>query len=86
MTPQEYLQQILKDQDLGDDTAEMRELRKHRQQVEDLLRDTFGSTPTIRYGGSKAKGTLNRESYDLDITCYFLHDDESAGETLEDEP
>ena len=31
-----------------------------------------------------AKGTMNREAYDLDIICYFAHDDTSAGKTLEE--
>ena len=42
------------------------------------------SSPTIRYGGSKAKGTMIKEAYDLDMTCYFGHDDTRAGQTLED--
>ena len=53
--------------------------------MEKLLRDRFADClPTIRYGGSKAKGTMIKESYDLDLICYFLRDDTSAGETLED--
>ncbi len=84
MTDQQYLERVLRDQDLSDDSVEMEDLREHRKQVEQLLRDSFGSAPTIRYGGSKAKGTLNKESYDLDMTCYFPRDDESAGETVEE--
>ena len=53
--------------------------------VEALLREKFAkSSPTIRYGGSKAKGTLIRESYDLDVICYFPSSDTSAGESLKD--
>jgi len=84
MTAQEYLQRTLKDQDLADESAEMKDLRKHRQAVEKLLREAFGSAPAIRYGGSKAKGTMIKESYDLDLTCYFPHDDDSAGETIKE--
>jgi tRNA nucleotidyltransferase (CCA-adding enzyme) len=84
MTDQEYLERVLELQDLPDDSPEMKELRKHRKDIEDLLRGAFGSAPTIRYGGSKAKGTLNKESYDLDMTCYFPRDDESAGKTVQE--
>ena len=85
MTDNEYLQAILKSQDLADDSAELKALTARRKDVEALLRSAFpDSSPTIRYGGSKAKGTLIKESYDLDIVCYFPHDDTTAGETLED--
>lgn len=85
MTNNEYLQAVLKSQDLTDDSAAPKELTTHRKDVEALLRSAFpDSAPTIRYGGSKAKGTLIKESYDLDIVCYFPHDDTTAGETLED--
>lgn len=60
----------------------MRELRRRRAEVEQLLRDDFGSALVIRYGGSKAKGTMIREAYDLDMTCYFPRDDNSAGTTI----
>ena len=85
MTNNEYLQAVLKSQDLADDSAELKALTARRKDVEALLRSAFpDSSPTIRYGGSKAKGTLIKESYDLDIVCYFPHDDTTAGETLED--
>jgi hypothetical protein len=84
MTPNEYLEEILKSQDLADDGKEMRELRKHRQVVEALLCSKYGNAPHVRYGGSKAKRTMIRESYDLDLHCYFEHDDTVAGETLRD--
>jgi hypothetical protein len=85
MGDDEYLNKVLKGQDLADDSEELKELQQHRADVEKLLRKKFAeSNPTIRYGGSKAKGTLIRESYDLDIACYFAHDDTKAGETLED--
>lgn len=85
MTANEYLQKVLQSQNLADDSKEMQELQSHRKDVEELIRNRFGdSAPTIRYGGSKAKGTLIRDAYDLDIICYFPHDDTGAGETLED--
>lgn len=85
MKPNEYLETILKDQKLEDDSQELKDLQKHRKEVEKILREGFPkAAPTIRYGGSKAKDTIIRESYDLDIACYFPHDDTSAGETLKD--
>jgi tRNA nucleotidyltransferase (CCA-adding enzyme) len=85
MTTNEYLEEVLKSQTLAEDSEELKALREHRAEVEALLRDHFDEcSPTIRYGGSKAKKTMIRESYDLDIICYFPHDDTAAGETLED--
>jgi len=85
MNTSEYLQKVLASQDLPDDSAELKALQSHRKDVEDLLRNYFAkSSPTIRYGGSKAKGTLIRDDYDLDIACYFPHDDTAAGATLKD--
>jgi len=83
MTTDEYLTQVLESQTLTEDSEEIKEIRKHREDVESLLRAKYGSPPRIRYGGSKAKGTMIRESYDLDIHCYFSHDDTTAGDTLE---
>jgi hypothetical protein len=85
MNTNEYLQTVLKSQTLSQDSEELKNLQEQRAKVEELLREHFKkSSPTIRYGGSKAKGTMIRESYDLDIISYFPHDDTSAGETLED--
>jgi tRNA nucleotidyltransferase (CCA-adding enzyme) len=85
MSDSEYLEGVLADQDLADDSTELKELQRHRKDVESLLRAHFSeSSPTIRYGGSKAKGTLIREYYDLDLVCYFSEDDGDCGETLKD--
>lgn len=85
MTTNEYLANVLASQSLGDESDELKALQKRRAEVEKLLRQHFDeSSPTIRYGGSKAKGTMIRESYDLDVICYLPHDDTGAGGTLED--
>ncbi len=85
MTVSEYLAAILKSQTLEEGSTELEDLRKHREDVEKVLQAKYTSpAPTIRYGGSKAKGTMILESYDLDIICYFENDDTSAGETLEE--
>jgi hypothetical protein len=83
MTANEYLKKILESQTLADDSRELKALRAKRDEVEGHLRDAFGSSPTIRYGGSQAKGTLVKDSYDLDVVCYFPREDDGAGETLE---
>ncbi|HYX73050.1 MAG TPA: hypothetical protein VE732_09785, partial [Nitrososphaera sp.] len=83
MSDKKYLEDILESQTLDPDGQEMKDLRTHRSDVEKLLRRKFEKcSPTIRYGGSKAKGTMIREAYDLDMTCYFGRDENGAGETL----
>ena len=85
MTADEYLREVLDSQALGDDSDEVKALQKHRADVEKLIRENFKDTAlTIRYAGSKAKGTMNKESYDLDILSYVFSGDNTAGETLED--
>lgn len=83
MTPSEYLSKILEEQTLAEDSLELAQLRERREEVEKLLRAEFGSSPSIRYGGSKAKGTMIKEAYDLDVICYFPRDDADAGGNLE---
>lgn len=85
MTQNEYLLKILEDQCLADDGLEMKALRQHREDVEKFLKEKFpGCSFTFRYGGSKAKGTLIRESYDLDLIIYVHAGENGLGETLED--
>jgi hypothetical protein len=82
MDANEYLNRVLSAQNLGEDSTELKELQTCRAEVEKLLCASFGSQPIIRYGGSKAKGTLIKESYDLDIVCYLPSDSDVAGKTL----
>lgn len=85
MTPNEYLESVLKAQGIASDSTEIEALQTARAEVEALLRAAFADcSPTIRYGGSKAKGTMILEDYDLDVICYFPHDQSQAGETLQD--
>jgi hypothetical protein len=85
MNDNEYLEAILRQQTLAHGCEELKELQVHRAKVESLLKDFFPRcSPTIRYGGSHAKGTMIKMAYDLDVICYFPHDDTAAGETLED--
>lgn len=85
MTPDNYLTKILQQQTFADDSREMKELRLRREQIQGVLASAFADVPpSIRWGGSKAKGTIIRESYDGDMTCYFARDDGQAGGTLQD--
>lgn len=69
MTVTEYLNLVLESQKLSDDQKV--QLLDNRDQVEALLRDKFADTPLIKFAGSKAKGTMIQENYDVDIVCYF---------------
>jgi hypothetical protein len=85
MNENQHLEDILQSQALDPDGQQMKDLRSRRDDVERLLRKKFeNSSPTIRYGGSKAKGTMILEAYDLDVICYFGRDDMGAGETLQE--
>lgn len=85
METQEYLEKVLKLQTLDEKSEEIKSLRSERDKVEKLLKDYFEDTPiSIQYAGSYKKGTMIKESYDLDMTCYFNNGDNSAGETLEE--
>jgi hypothetical protein len=85
MNPNDYLEKILRGQTFDDDAPELSELRRRRKEIEDLLRAGFSrSAPSIRWGGSMAKGTMIREAYDGDMTCYFPHEDSEAGSNLEE--
>lgn len=82
MTDEQYLKAVLAGQDLEEDGPEMKDLAERRRDVERILRRRFGKEPVMKVGGSVAKGTTNRESYDLDLPFYFPRDDESGGKTI----
>lgn len=84
MTDKEYLEAIIREQTIAQGSEEFKALQDQRAKVEKILREYFGSSPAIREGGSKAKHTMIRESYDLDILCYFLHDEENTGSSLKE--
>ncbi len=84
MTDDEFLKALLDSQALKEDDPELVALRAKRDEVETLLREKLGAAkPTIRYSGSYMKKTLNKDSYDLDLTCYVPNGNTAAGETLE---
>ncbi len=85
MNEDTYLNNVLNSQDLDPDGEEMKNLQNHRQDVEGLLRVKFpDASSTIRYGGSKAKGTMIKESYDLDIVFYIPHGNDTVGKSLKE--
>jgi hypothetical protein len=85
MTDSQYLEAVLRDQMLVPGGPELTDLERQRKNVLAVLdRKLTNSKPTVRKGGSWVKGTMNREVYDLDLPTYFAHDDNGAGETLEE--
>lgn len=84
MTDDEYLKKLLRQQELGNESAELAQLEHHRNDVEGLLMKEFGDSATLREGGSKAKTTMIKDAYDLDFLYYFSRDDDTAGETIKE--
>lgn len=81
MTPDEYLERVLQNQRLT--RAELDALRQHRTDVQTILEEHFSEAgPNIQYAGSYKKKTMIRDSYDLDIACYFAHEDDEASTSL----
>jgi hypothetical protein len=85
MDNNQYLQSLLKARKLTDTSPEAAQLETRRVEVEAVLKAAFpGVILSIRYAGSKIKGTMIRDSYDLDLTCYFPCDSTVAGSSLEE--
>ena len=85
MTGSNYLQDLLASQELKEGCDELITLDAERENVDRLIKDAYPhSFPTFTHGGSRAKGTMIREDYDLDEVCYVDNDDTDPGETLED--
>lgn len=85
MTPNEYLDKVLEREYLDNDSDEIKAIWTERENVEKILRDAFpGCQFKIRYGGGKAKATIVKCNYDLDIIIYFMYDEEGGGKNLEE--
>ena len=85
MNNDDYLREVLRAQAVGPESNEMKALISARTDIEKLLRGAFADcSPTIQYGGSKAKGTMLLEEHDLDLICYFPHTDTAAGKNIEE--
>ena len=83
MDIEQYLKDVVSSQSFRNGDSEIVALREKRKEVEKILRDAFPGV-TIRYAGSHAKNTMIRACYDLDLACYFNHEDKQAGESLEE--
>lgn len=83
MNPNDYLKKVLSKQALNDGDPEIKDLCKRWNEVAELLRESFPKCdPSIRWAGSKIKGTMIRDSYDGDMTSYFPNDDQGCGNSL----
>lgn len=82
MTDKEYLEKVLDNQKLEEGSDEIKKLRERRDEIVYFLCEKFKDYDIkIYYAGSYKKGTLIKDLYDLDLTCYFLND---CGKTLEE--
>lgn len=85
MNANDYLKKLLASEELATDGKELADMDKHKDEVSKLLEKAFTkSTPIIKFGGSRAKNTMNKSSYDLDISIRFDRDDAVPGDTLEE--
>jgi len=83
--PNEYLNKILDYQTFDGEDQELKDLRARRQDIDKKLRSYFSkSSPSIMWAGSMAKGTMIRDSYDGDMTCYFPKGESEAGANLKE--
>ncbi len=72
MTNDDYLREILDGQELTENQKS--NLRGLRDKIEGQLRSGIKGTPKAYYGGSYAKNTMIKASYDLDIVLYWPSD------------
>lgn len=85
MSGNKYLQDLLASQKLDETSTEWKELDREADKIERIIREAYPKSRVMfTHGGSRAKGTIIREDYDLDEVTYFQNDDTAPGETLED--
>lgn len=85
MTNDSYILTVLRDATVSTDSTIGKELRSRAEEVACVIANKYhDSTPRIQVVGSYAKGTMIRQSYDLDLICYFDRDEDEAGGTLEE--
>ena len=83
MTVESFLNELLESQNLTPEQEHA--LEDHKREVTEFLREEFGAAPVIKYAGSREKGTMIRDRYDLDIVCYFpSHDPRTLKEIRRD--
>lgn len=85
MSGNKYLTDLLSSQKLDESSSEWAELDEEAANIERIIRQAYpDSRLMFTHGGSRAKGTIIREDYDLDEVCYFENEDIAPGETLEE--
>jgi hypothetical protein len=85
MSGNDYLKDLLASQRLDEDSDERRALDDEADEIEAIIRRAYPrSRLMFTHGGSRAKGTMIREDYDLDEVGYFENGDCAPGETLEE--
>jgi hypothetical protein len=85
MSENDYLKDLLASQRLDEGSAEWRALDGEAARIEAIIRWAYPrSRLMFTHGGSRAKGTMIREDYDLDEVNYFENGDTAPGETLEE--
>lgn len=83
-TIEKFLQDLLDSQNLKPEQELT--LKAHKKEVTDYLVTEFqDKQPTIKYAGSYEKGTMIRDSYDLDIVCYFPNTDTRTLKEIRDD-
>ncbi|MBA4233755.1 MAG: hypothetical protein C0465_24575 [Ralstonia sp.] len=85
MSGNKYLNDLLASQKLDENSSEWAALDDEAANIERIIRQAFpDSRLMFTHGGSRAKGTMIREDYDLDEVSYFENGDTAPGETLEE--
>jgi len=83
MTKKQSLAEIIQSERLAQDSPEMQTIIESRNEIQRLIQSEYGHNEiSIRYGGSKAKGTILLREHDSDLLVYFHRNNESAGSTL----
>ncbi len=81
MTPIEYLKKLLEDQAIPEQSK--REMENDRARIEkDINAIPDLPNPTYYYGGSKAKNTMIKEAFDLDLVIYYPEETQKAVKDL----
>lgn len=85
MSGNSYLIDLLASQKLDASSPEWSELDNEAAKIEAIIRSAYPESQLMfTHGGSRAKGTIIREDYDLDEVAYFENEDTAPGETLEE--
>lgn len=85
MSGNKYLTDLLSSQKLDERSGEWTKLDEEADNIERIIQQAYpNSRLMFTHGGSRAKGTIIREDYDLDEVCYFENEDTAPGATLED--